>query len=385
MKKGKIEIDTQGTFAQDWEDVLTLLYRPLISDRSFTLYHLLRAMRGKTLDMEEMLRLCGFSEKRLESARQTLEEFRLLKTYQKAASREYLVVLFPPLEAYDFLKDNTFGRLFVAQMGSKSYDALKLHFASRNIDTQGMVEITKPFDSARLQNWNDDQEAIMASLRPGEKTGGFERSFDFETFFVQMDRVFPPRFRTRKNLDLIASLASIYGIGAEEMKKYVNRACNPYTHAFSPEKLERLVHATLKKTVAAPEDPYQMDPMHFFQMRQSAPMARADESLIRDLSEKYGFSNEVVNLLVEYLLDVTGQKFQRAYVEKVAAAWNRLKITTREQAQKQIEAERSGMNAAKAPGVSTGLPEWYDYKPNTPVSEELLAKALARQKKAAGK
>ena len=57
MKKGKIEIDTQGTFAQDWEDVLTLLYRPLITDRSFTLYHLLRAMRGKTLDMEEMLRL----------------------------------------------------------------------------------------------------------------------------------------------------------------------------------------------------------------------------------------------------------------------------------------------------------------------------------------
>lgn len=225
----------------------------------------------------------------------------------------------------------------------------------------------------------------MASLRPGEKTGGFERSFDFETFFVQMDRVFPPRFRTRKNLDLIASLASIYGIGAEEMKKYVNRACNPYTHAFSPEKLERLVHATLKKPVVAPEDPYRMDPMHFFQMRQSAPMARADESLIRDLSEKYGFSNEVVNLLVEYLLDVTGQKFQRAYVEKVAAAWNRLKITTREQAQKQIEAERSGMNTAKASGVSTGLPEWYDYKPNTPVSEELLAKALARQKKAAGK
>lgn len=124
-----------------------------------------------------------------------------------------------------------------------------------------------------------------------------------------------------------------------------------------------------------------MAPMHFFQSRQSAPIAKADENLIMSLSTNYGFSNEVVNLLIEYTLEATNQRFQRAYVEKVASTWNRLKIKTRQEAIQYIESQKAN-NYASRKEVNQSLPEWYSQQESTPPDEELLAKALALQKKA---
>ncbi|EOS62204.1 hypothetical protein C815_00095 [Firmicutes bacterium M10-2] len=379
MKKGTVKIIEKKPYMSDYEQVLVLLYRPLIKDSSFMLYHLLHSFVNRTSTAEQLIKYSGLSEKRFEAARQTLEEFRLLKTYIKAGGREYVFEIIPPLSAYNFLKDNTFGRLMVAQLGSKTYDLLKLHFLFEDDEKEGMVEITKPFDSARLQNWNEEQEAMMSILRPNEPKQ--ESGFDFESFLEGMDRIFPPRYRTKSNLDLIASLASIYGITPIEMKKYVNRSTNPHTHEFIPATLERIVHGSLKKPIQTMDDPYQMAPMHFFQSRQSAPIAKADENLIMNLSTNYGFSNEVVNILIEYTLEATNQKFQRAYVEKVASTWNRLKIKTRQEAVQYIESQKTNSYTSRKE-VNQSLPEWYSKQESTPPDEELLAKALALQKKA---
>lgn len=114
-------------------------------------------------------------------------------------------------------------------------------------------------------------------------------------------------------------------------------------------------------------------------MKQSAPVAGADEKLIKDLSMNYGFSTEVVNILIEYVLEATGQSFQRSYVEKIASSWNRLKIRTREQALARIQQER---RPAYNAGVNTGLPEWYANTETTPVNSDVLARALEAQRKA---
>lgn len=66
------------------------------------LYHLLRSFTDRTSTMEQLVKYSGLSEKRFETARQTLEEFRLLKTYVKAGGSEYVFELLPPLSAYDF-------------------------------------------------------------------------------------------------------------------------------------------------------------------------------------------------------------------------------------------------------------------------------------------
>nr|WP_300922612.1 DnaD domain protein [uncultured Dubosiella sp.] len=379
MKKGNAQIRVSPGYEADWQHVLVLLYRPLLKQDGFLLYHIFHALDGLEIEIEQLCRMSGMSVKRFEKAHETLEEFRLLKTYVKPGGKEYLFDLYPPMSAYEFLKDNTFGRLVVAGLGSKYYDTLKMHFLKKPEQPKGWIEMTKPFDSSRLNGWNDEQEAQMAYLRPNAPSNQFVQQFDFDTFFTGMERIFMPRYRTRSNLDLIASLAQTYGIAPEDMRKYVNRACNPHTHEFNANTLEKVVHSSLKKPAAATKDPYQMPPMQFFQMKQSAPVAGADEKLIKDLSMNYGFSTEVVNILIEYVLEATGQSFQRSYVEKIASSWNRLKIRTREQALARIQQEsRPAYNT----GVNTGLPEWYANTETTPVNSDVLARALEAQRKA---
>ena len=53
---------------------------------------------------------------------------------------------------------------------------------------------------------------------------------------------------------------------------------------------------------------------------------------------------EVVNVLIEYVLETTNQRFTRNYVEKVAGVWVRLGIDTKEKALAQIEEEKQKGN-----------------------------------------
>ena len=44
----------------------------------------------------------------------------------------------------------------------------------------------------------------------------------------------------------------------------------------------------------------------------------------------YRLPAEVINVLIDYALKATDQKFSRSFVEKVASSWARLKIDTKE-------------------------------------------------------
>ena len=52
------------------------------------------------------------------------------------------------------------------------------------------------------------------------------------------------------------------------------------------------------------------------------------ETLITDFKMK----PEVVNVLIEYVLEKTNQRFSKSYVEKIASVWVRLNIDTSEKA-----------------------------------------------------
>lgn len=76
-----------------------------------------------------------------------------------------------------------------------------------------------------------------------------------------------------------------------------------------------------------------MSPVKFLQNKQQgAPVANADRKVIEKLIKNYSFSNEVMNVLIEYCLNQTQQKFSKAYVEKVAASWIRLQVDSKEKA-----------------------------------------------------
>lgn len=140
-----------------------------------------------------------------------------------------------------------------------------------------MVNISKQFDPSRLLAWNEDKEAMLASILPRKEEQRVQYAFDFDTLLEGMRRIFPPRLRTTQNLQTIATLANVYGIDAKEMKIYLQRSVDPFTHEFSPETLENQLQRATPK-IKPTQDKYAMPPIHFLQMKQAGPIAQADQN-----------------------------------------------------------------------------------------------------------
>ena len=382
MLKGECTIRCIGEYNQDWVSHLTLLYFPLIKNDALIVYEVLHSVRGNVqpIKSEQLLILCDMTPRRFKTARETLEEFSLLKTYYDAIHQSYLFQLYPPKTPNVFLRHDTMGRLLINVLGSQRYNQLCVQFAQDYGNIENMTDISKEMDISRLDGWNESKEIAMARYKPKEEMNNPMYPFDFDTFLTGMDRIFPYRLRTKENLSRIAQLASIYGIGEKDMKKYVQRCIRPSTHEFNMEFLEELVS---KNRTVSPEqkDPYSMAPIQFLLSKQKSggSLAPADKRLVEKLCTEYNFPYDVVNVLIEYVLIHTNQKFTANYVEKVAATWSRLGIKNREDALAHVAEEKM-----ERTGNTTQLPSWYDQIPEEKASAESLAKALEFQKKLKG-
>lgn len=379
--KGQASIQIKGTFYTDYRSVLILLYYPLIDKGAYLLYETLLALseHNENYTLESLCLFSGLKEKKFEEARQILEEFQLLQTYSDPIRKVYRFEIYPPKKANDFLRDNTFGRLLLEVLGSAKYEQLNRMFQKKEeASTQGMVNISKQFDPSRLLAWNEDKEAMLASILPRKEEQRVQYAFDFDTLLEGMRRIFPPRLRTTQNLQTIATLANVYGIDAKEMKIYLQRSVDPFTHEFSPETLENQLQRATPK-IKPTQDKYAMPPIHFLQMKQAGPIAQADQKLLKDLCVAYEFPNEVVNLLIEYVLDNTNQNLQRSYVEKVASTWSRLKIDSKEKALEQIHKQKTHRSyKTSRSSRQSELPEWYQNQQATPLQESTKAELEKR-------
>ena len=368
-----------GEYSCEWISHFSLLYLPLIKSDAFVVYEVLYSMQNNQspIESDQILKLCDMNARRFQKARETLEEFSLLKTYYDAIHVSYVFHLYPPKTPNVFLRHDTMGRLLIHVLGSQRYNELSVHFAKDAGEIENMTDITKEMDISRLDGWNESKEITLARYKPKEQLNNPMYPFDFDVFLQGMERIFPYRLRTKENLSRIAQLASIYGINEKDMKKYVQRSINPNTHEFNLDQLETLT--SKNRTVSSEQkDPYSMAPVQFLLAKQQgAALAQSDKKLVEKLCTDYSFPYDVVNVLIEYVLDRTNQQFTSNYVEKVASTWARLGIKNREAALSYVTSEKKEYN-------QTSLPSWYDEIPEEKASAESLAKALEFQKKLKG-
>lgn len=360
-----------GDFQEKWNAYISLLYKPLIENDACMLYDLFLSLDQTNITLEKLLMLYGSYANRFDASKKKLENYELIKTYYDPISRKNIIEVYPPLNAESFLNHDTFSRLFLNQCGSSHFDFVKLHF-NDEIDKTNYVDISEKMDLSCLESWTQEKEETYLNLKPEE--GKLKYDFDFETFLKGADRIFPMRYRTKENLSRIASLASIHGIDAVDMRKYVQRSINPNTHVFDFEKLKKQVYAN-QKIIKPTDDPYKMSPVKFLQNKQQgAPVANADRKVIEKLIKNYSFSNEVMNVLIEYCLNQTQQKFSKAYVEKVAASWIRLQVDSKEKA---LEVCRQENQVKK---TSPKLPDWYQNTEQSVPDDDLVQQALSLQR-----
>ncbi len=371
--KGTVYFKKDNLWNVDWSDDLMLMYYPILGKDAVLLYMCLKSASGRfeSCDLEAFIQSIRFTNTRFDKARKKLEQFGLVKTYYDGITVQWLMVLYCPLDATRFFEHDTYSRILLNEVGSTAFDRIKMNCLPDFEIGEQMTDISEPFDVSLLDSWNDQKEEVYSQSYQNKEI--MAESFDFDTFFQGMNRIFPTRLRTKNNLNAIAQLASIYGIEASEMKKYVQRAVNPHTGAYDFEKLKAQVFANKKVTVTS-EDPYSLGPVQFLSYKQNGlPVAGPERRLIEKLVTEYKLLPEVINVLIEFSLERTNQRFNASFVEKVAASWARLKIDSKEKALENIRE----VSAKKTPE----LPDWYNITEQTEPDEDLLKEALALQRK----
>lgn len=356
---------------------LFLLYRPLVGNEGILLYGILRSLDGE-VSLQTIRELGGFNTNRMEKARKQLEQFQLLKTYYHPQKEHWIFELNNPLEAQAFLRHDTFSRMYMQAVGSTQFDWVKTQLNSCEDVPSGYQDVSKRVDVSSLNQWDQTSELTYEQVRPAMEDTLRLSSFDFETFLRGMDNIFPARLRTEQNLARIAQLASIHGIDENKMRLFVSRSTNPNTHAFDFDKLQGLIYRSKPSQVPEPNSRYDMAPVQFLQQAQNgAPVAKADKKLIEMLCEEYGFSNEVVNVLIEFTLKNTDQNFPRQYVEKVAASWARKNVHDLDSALKATETKETQQKP-------TANSDWYEDRQTQEASDDLIRQGIEAQKRRKG-
>lgn len=378
--KGVCQIEEQGVFSQEWMEHLYLLYFPLIGMDACLLYGLLYAWRGETMDNMQLYGATKLSQPRFKSARRKLEEFGLLRTFYDGTRRRWLYILKPPLEPVEFLAHDVWSRMFLAEQGPAQFDRLKERYLPAE-PPAGMEEVTEPFDPIHVDRiWTADlqrtYDRVQVELDPLR-----DLHFDFAKFFVNLERVFPEPLRTPANLKRIAELASQYGISEEKMRTYMSRVTNTKHTKIDLDLLADIVAKGIPDAKASEANPYDMSPQVFLMSRQdNIPLSFADKRLIEKLRNEYRFTDEMINILLDYCLRETNQALSNAYAEKVATTWVRRKIDSPEKALAFLkEDQRSSGQRRKPAAEAPALPEWYHEQTTHEANPELMEKALALQ------
>lgn len=321
-----IEVRCIEHLSSEQRQSLNLLYGPLMGKNSICLYELLGSIQN-LVELEDVYLLLNMNASQFDTARNRLEQYHLIETYVHEG--DMLILLYAPLLPDSFLCHETYSRLYLASVGAKCFDKVKAMLYKDKTVSSSYTKVESPLDVSILDSWNESKEIAFEKVKPTIKQ---KYDFDFATLFKGMDRIFPVRLRTSKNLDRIAEMAKIYGIDAKDMRKYVQRSTNPSTHVFDLEKLKDMVMRN-RKVMEVSKDPYKMSPVKFLQNKQNGiPVVKSDQALIERLCKEFQFPIEVVNTLIEYTLQQTNQQFSRNYVEKVAASWVRLGVDSRKKA-----------------------------------------------------
>lgn len=391
--KDTYRVQCASLLTEDMFSSFLLLYQPLIGGDAVLIYFTLLAESRTQKNMSSHNRLCLLMNHipldSFERARMRLEEYQLLHTYKKEGDTKdnYIYVLCSPLVSSAFMEVNSYMGLYHEKMGNSETESSVARFGANKLALAGYKDITAPVRN--IKEYSMDYTVRYSQLKPEYHFTDEETNihFDYDKFIgMTSTLVFPAELRTSENMAVIGRLATLYDLTPATMKIFVSHSIDLDTMTFDINKLKfRCQRAKPEGTQS--KDPYAISPISFLQARQNgASVTLTDKKLLESLTEQMHFSNEVINVLVEYVLNNYDNKLSRGVVDKIAGQWARNHVKTKEDALRQINSNKPSKTSQKhiqldAPDYSKAA----SAQQNVILSEEQKAKMLELQKKMGGK
>lgn len=382
--------------------IITSLYLPIIGTDAVMLYFTL----WSDLDNSEIISRECSHQKLVFSLRITINELKtsfdkleaigLIKTFIKEGNvNNYIYELFSPVSASEFLSNPILNIVLYSNVGKREYDNLVKSFKIPRLNTSNYKEITKNFDDVFESTSMTSYDLSLEDIRKYNKLKlNINSNFDFNFLISSMPKNLDTnRMFTKDIKELIINLSFIYDIDAIKMSNIIkgslndNGTINRESLRKNSRNLYQFDNGGLLPTIIDNSQPeYLRKPIGDTSKRakmiytfetisprellisknNGSEPTRRDLKLIEDLLVDYKLKPGVVNVLLDYTINVNNKKLTRGFVETIAGEWQRKGIETVEEAMNTCEKvhKKTSRKSDRLDSKNSKTPDWFDKEIN---------------------
>ena len=378
--------------------ILTDLYLPIIGADAVMLYFCL----WSSLDNSQIVSKDFSHQKLVSSLRMTineiydnrskLEAIGLIKTLVKEGEvNNYIYEIYSPASATEFLSHPILNIVLYSNIGKIEYDNLVKAYKLPRFNTSNYNDITKSFNDVFESTGMTSYDLSLDDIRKYNKLKlNINSNFDFNFLINSMPKnIDVNRVFTKEIKELIINLSFIYDIDAIHMSNIIKGCLNERgtinrellrkssrnyyqfdNGGILPTIIDNSQPEYLRKPVGDTSNRAKMiytfetiSPRELLiKKNNGSEPTRRDLKLLEDLLVDYKLKPGVVNVLIDYILNVNNKKLTRNYVETLAGEWQRLGIETVEEAMSTAEKEHKKRNkkVIKNENINVKTPDWFD-------------------------
>lgn len=356
-KNSYFTINKNFTLSQTDEQVLAFLYLPILKSESYSVYQTLYQYTQLTsfvggFTHDEILSLLNISDSQFLYARTKLEGIGLLEVYRKEEKdtsnqikATYLYQLLPPASPKKFFDDILLRTLLNSEVGNKRYFLLYSFFkVEKNSADNEFINITTPFKDVYSPNVQEG-DISLTSLDDSlvDKRYKTQVSFDRNTLKAALKREQYPFEYIKKDIKEIENTIALYEPKLEDVVSILIQNTDSdgifYLQKFIADIRALKQYRVEKKNSSAEIDYGQsqygqllekfnsITPEDYLYIMFNAKPALFMLSEVEKMKSDLGFSNGVINVILDYCLKKTNHEFNVNFIDKVAYTLSSLDVT----------------------------------------------------------
>lgn len=370
------------------------LYEPIIGPLAISLYLTLWSDLDRTLTFSDSYNhhhLMTFLKSNLndiKEARSALEALGLIKTYYKEGDNinYYIYELYSPISAYEFFNHPILNIVLYNNLGVNEYNNLIKSYKKVNFKYDDYKDISSKlndtFKSSAYNNFNNENIKNKNSNKPK-----LDNLIDFDVLKESIpNKVLGNNAFNKKTKELINNLAFIYNLDTLKASEILRltidenglinkdlfiKEVRKYYEYNNGGSLPTIIYRTQPEHLKSPEGDLSSagkmvyifentTPYDFLKSKykNNNPTPR-DLKLLEYLALELNMPPAVINVLIDYVLRISDNKLNKAYVETIAGQWTRLGIKTAREAMNQAKKEYK-KKPKKEINKSVKLPTWFD-------------------------
>ena len=370
------------------------LYEPIIGPLAISLYLTLWSDLDRTLTFSDSYNhhhLMTFLKSNLNDireARSALEALGLIKTYYKKGDNinYYIYELYSPISAYEFFNHPILNIVLYNNLGVNEYNNLIKSYKKVNFKYDEYKDISSKlndtFKSSTYNNFNNEDIKNKNSNKPK-----LDNLIDFDVLKESIpNKVLGNNAFNKKTKELINNLAFIYNLDTLKVSEILRltidenglinkdlfiKEVRKYYEYNNGGSLPTIIYRTQPEHLKSPEGDLSSagkmvyifentTPYDFLKSKykNNNPTPR-DLKLLEYLALELNMPPAVINVLIDYVLRISDNKLNKAYVETIAGQWTRLGIKTAREAMNQAKKEYK-KKPKKEINKSVKLPTWFD-------------------------